>query len=144
MNSAKTDRAAYHRERDLDWIASRFLGGVEAAQTLRTGTLQARQQAMQGLERLALHWSRMSHARHWAYCHAKHQHLIRIIERERELLAAENVKSARSRYHAAAREIRIRLHQRGWASVTVLRRLGRARGGLLAALAGRCSREDRP
>jgi hypothetical protein len=144
MNSAKTDRAAYHRERDLDWIASRFLGGVEAAQTLRSDTIEAREQAIQGLENLALHWSRMSHARHWAYDHAKHMHLVHVIERERALLATENVRAAHSRHQAAVREVRNRLHRRGWVSVFVLKHLGRARGGLLAALAGWCGREDTP
>jgi hypothetical protein len=144
MNSAKTDRAAHHREGDLDWIASRFLGGVEAAETLRTGTIEARERAIGGLENLAMHWSRMSHARHWAYDYAKHQHLCRVIECERELLAAENLRVARGRHQAAVREVRNRLHGRGWASVSVLRRLGKARGGLLSALAGRCGREDQP
>jgi hypothetical protein len=144
MNSAKTDRATYHRERDLDWIASRLLGGEEAAQTLRTGTIEAREQAIQGLENLAMPWSRMSHAWHWAYCHAKHTHLCRVIERERTLLAAETLKVARSRQRAAVRQLRDRLHSRGWASVSVLRRLGKARGRLLSALAGRCGLEDAP
>jgi len=142
MTEVRTDRVAYHRARDLEWIESRFLGGVETAEVLRTGTLQAREHAIQGLENLVLEWRRMSHARHWAYDYAKHQHLCRVIERERALLAAENMKVARSRHQAAVRGVRNRLHRRGWASVSVLKRLGRARGGLLAALAGRCSRED--
>jgi hypothetical protein len=140
MTEARADRAAYHRGRDLEWIESRFLGGKETAEALRTGTLQAREQAILGLENLASAWSRMSHSRHWAYDHAKHMHLCSIIERERRLLAA-NISAARRRHQAAVREVRNRLHQRGSAPLTMIKRLGRARGGLLAAIAGRC-RED--
>jgi hypothetical protein len=142
MTEAQAERAAYHRERDLDWVASRFLGGVETVQTLRTGTIEAREQAILGLENLAFGWSRMSHARHWAYDYAKHQHLCRVIERERALLAAESMRVARSRHQAAVRDVRNRLHRRGWAPIAMLKRLDRTRGGLLAALAGRCHRED--
>jgi hypothetical protein len=142
MTEVRFDRAAYNRERDLDWVASRFLGGVEAAETLRTGTLQARAQAIQGLENLASAWSRMSHARSWAYDYPKHVHLCRIIERERALLAAESVRVARSRHRAAVREVSNRLHRCGSASIAMLKRLGRARGGLLAALASRGFRDD--
>jgi hypothetical protein len=141
MTEARTDRAAYHRGRDLEWIESRFLGGKETAEALRTGTIQARKQAILGLENLACAWSRMSHSRHWAYDHAKHMHLCRIIERERELLA-QSIRAARRRHQAAVREVRNRLHQRGSAPLSLMKRLGRARGGLLAAIAGRCSRED--
>jgi hypothetical protein len=141
MTEIQADCAAYHRERDLEWIESRFLGGKEVGQALRAGTLQAREQAIQGLERLASAWSRMSHSRHWAYDHAKHMHLCSIIDRERGLLAA-NIRAARRRHQAAVREVRNRLHQRGSAPLSLMKRLGRARGGLLAAIAGRRSRED--
>ena len=142
MTEAHADRAAYHRGRDLEWIESRFLGGKETAETLRTGTLQARAQAIQGLETLAFAWSRMSHARHWAYDYAKHSTWCRVIERERELLATEELQAARRKHQATFRQVRHQLHRRGWASISLLRRLGTARGGFLAAIAGRCSRED--
>jgi hypothetical protein len=141
MTDVQGDRATYHRGCDLDWIERRFLGGKETAQVLRTGTLQAREQAIQGLERLALAWSRMSHARHWAYSHPKHMHLCRIIERERALLAAEELQAARRQHQAAVRQVRHHLHRDGWAPLSALRRLGTARGGFLAAIAGRCSKE---
>jgi hypothetical protein len=140
MTEARIDRAAYVRERDLEWIASRFLGGVEAAETLRSGTIEAREQAIRGLENLAMHWSQMSEARSWAYDHAKHMGLCRIIKRERELLTADSVKVARTRHQVAVCQLRNRLHRRGWASASL--RLGTARGGLLAALAGRGFRDD--
>ena len=142
MTEVRIDRATYHRERDLDWVASRFLGGVETAQTLRTGTPQARAQAIQGLERLALTWSRMSHARHWAYDHAKHMHLVRIIERERALLATEELQAARRKHQSVVRQVRHHLHRRGWAPISLLRRLGKARGGFMAAIAGRKEEGD--
>jgi hypothetical protein len=142
MTEGQADRAAYHRARDLEWIASRFLGGKETAETLRTGTPCARELAIQGLENLAYAWSQMSHARHWAYSHPKHMHLCRIIERERTLLATDELQAARRKHQAAVRHIRHHLHRRGWAPLSLLRRLGTARGALLAAIAGPCSRED--
>jgi hypothetical protein len=144
MNETQPDRAAYHRARDLEWIEGRFLGGKKTAEALRTGTLQAREQAILGLETLAAAWSRMSHAGHWAYSYPKHMHLCRVIERERALLVAEELQAARRKHQAAVRQVRNHLNRRGWAPISLLRRLGTARSGFLAAIAGRCSREDAP
>jgi hypothetical protein len=66
----------------------------------------------------------------------------RIIERERALLAAEQLQAARRQHQTVGRQIRHQLHRRGWAPISLLRRLGKARGGLLAALANQCDRED--
>jgi hypothetical protein len=142
MTEARTDRAAYIRERDLDWLEDHFLDGKEVAQTLRAGTPEAREQTICGLEGLALSMSRKSKAGWWTYSYPKHMHVCRIIKQERALLAAETLKAARCNHQAAVRQLRSSLHKRGWASVSLLKRLGTARGGLLAALAGRRFRDD--
>jgi hypothetical protein len=142
MTEATANRAANVRERDLEWIENHFLDGADVAKTLRTGTPAAREQTIQGLERLALSMAQQGEAGWWAYSRPKHMHVCRIVRQERALLDAETIKAARHNHQAAVRQLRNSLHQRGWASVSMLKRLGAARGGLLAALAGRRFRDQ--
>jgi hypothetical protein len=142
MTEVRIDRAAYIRERGLEWIEDHFLDGKEVAQALRAGPPEDREQTIRGLEGLALSMSRKSEAGNWAYSYPKHMHVCRIIKQERALLAAEELQAARRKHQAASHQVRHHLHRRGWTPISVLRRLGNARGGFLAALAGRCSGED--
>jgi hypothetical protein len=76
-------------------------------------------------------------AGHWTYDPARDTELVRIIEEERALLAADNLKAARRKYQAAGRRLRHHVHRHGQGPISFLRRLGKARGGFLAAIAGR-------
>jgi hypothetical protein len=140
MTAAHADR----RERSLEWIAREFhyRDGKSMAEALRSGPRPRREVAIRALEDIACAERRRGLAGHWAYDLARHTELARIIVQERALLAVEDLRAARCNHQAAVRQVRHHLHRRGWASISVLRRLGRARGGLLAALAGRCNEED--
>jgi hypothetical protein len=112
------------------------------AEALRTGTRTEREAALARIEARACAERRRGLAGHWTYDLARHTELVRVIEQEKALLAAEDLKVARRKHQTAVRQVRHHLHRRGWAPISMLRRLGRTRGGLLAALAGRCDRED--
>jgi hypothetical protein len=138
-----TEAPTHRRERSLEWIAREFqIYGRSMAEALRSGARVEREAALVRMEASACAERARGLAGHWTYDLARHTELVRIIERERALIAAEDLKAARSRYQAAGRHVRCQLHRRGWASVSLLRRLGKARGGLLAAIAGRCAQED--
>jgi hypothetical protein len=141
MPEAQTDR----RERGLAWIAREFhFRGPEIVEALRNGTRTEREAALAKMEARACAERRRGLAGHWAYDLARHTELVRIIEQEKALLAAEDLRAAHRRYQAAGRQVRHHLHRYGWAPITVLRRLGRTRGGFLAAIAGRRHPEDTP
>ena len=114
------------------------------ARQLRSGTRIEREAAIAKMEARACAERRRGLAGHWTYDLARHTELVRVIELERALLAAENLRAARCKHQSAVRQVRHHLHRRGWASISMLRRLGKARGGLLAAIVGRCHREDTP
>jgi hypothetical protein len=125
-------------ERSLEWIAREFhfSGGAEMVEALRSGTRAEREAALARMEAHARAERRRGLAGHWTYDLARHTELVRIIERERALLAAEELRAARRRYQAAGRRLRYHLHRHGQASITLLRRLSTARGAFLAAIAG--------
>lgn len=127
------------REHSLDWIAREFhyLSGSEMAESLRRGTAAERERVLAKLEAHARAERRRGLAGHWTYDLARHNELVRIIGQERALLAAEDLKTARRSYQAAGRQLRRHLHRHGRAPISLLRRLGTARGGFLAAIAGR-------
>jgi hypothetical protein len=131
------------RERALAWIAREFhyQDGKAMAEALRSGTRAEREAALAKMEARGCAERRRGLAGHWTYDLARHTELVRIIDHERALLAAEDLRAARRKHQTAVRRVRHRLHRRGWVSVSLLRRLGSARGGLLAAIAGRCDRE---
>ena len=131
------------RERSLEWIAREFhfAGGVEMAEALRSGTRVEREAALGRMEARACAERVRGLAGHWTY-DLPGTRARRIIERERALLATEDLQAARRRYQAAVRQVRHHLHRRGWAPISLLRRLGKARGGFLAAIAGRKEEGD--
>jgi hypothetical protein len=112
------------------------------AEALRTGTRAERHAVLTRMEARACAERRRGLAGHWTYDLARHAELVRIIEEERRLLAAEDLRAARHKHQTAVRQVRHHLHRRGWAPITVLRRLGKARGGFRAAIAGRRHPED--
>lgn len=140
MTGTQADR----RARALEWIAREFhySGGAEMAEALRSGTRAEREAALARMEDAARAERRRGIAGHWTYDLARHTELVRIMERERALLAAEDLRAARCTYQAAGRRLRHRLHRHGWAPLSLLWRLGKARGGVLAAIAGRFGRQE--
>jgi hypothetical protein len=142
MTEAHTDR----RERSLEWIAREFCyqDGKSMAEALRCGTRIEREAAIAKMEARAAAERRHALAGQWAYDLARHTELARIIVQERALLAVEDLRAAHCKHQAAVRQVRHQLHRRGRLSISVLRQLGKARGGLLAAIAGRCAQEDAP
>lgn len=81
-------RAAYHRRRSLEWLADKFfhVGGKVWAETLRSGTIEARQVIVAELERRSRIWRKMGLDGHWAYSLPCHRELNSIIDRERALI----------------------------------------------------------
>jgi hypothetical protein len=130
---------AHRRDRDLEWIAREFhyQGGSAMAESLRSGTNAEREAVLARLEDAARAERARGLAGHWTYDLARHTELVRIIDQERALLAAEDLRATHRRYQAAGRQLRCHLHRRGWAPISLMRRLGTARGAFLAAIAGR-------
>ena len=139
MNEAQSDR----RERSLEWVAREFhLYGRSMAEALRSGTRAEREAALGKMEARACAERVRGLAGHWTYDLARHNELARIIVQERALLAAEDLQAARRKHQTVVHQVRHHLHRRGWAPLSLLRRLGTARGGFLAAIAGRKEEGD--
>ena len=141
MTEAQTDP---RRERSLTWIAREFYytGGVEMARALRSGTRIERETAIATMEDRACAERRRGLAGHWTYDLARHTALARSSYRSARCSRPRSCKLRAERSRPQVRQVRHHLHRRGWAPISELRRLGTARGGLLAAIAGRCSQED--
>jgi hypothetical protein len=135
ISEAHTDR----RERWLEWIARElhYSGGAEVAEARRGGTCVERQAAIARLQALARAERARGLAGHWAYDLARHAELVCVISQECALLATEDLRTARRAYQAAGRQVRHHLHRRGRAPISLMLRLSKARGGLLAVVAGR-------
>jgi uncharacterized protein with PIN domain len=133
-----TETPASRPERALEWIAHEFhySGGAAMAEALR-GNRTERESALTKMEAYACAERRRGMAGHWTYDLARHTELLRIIAHERALLAAEDLRTARRAYQAVGRQVRHHLNRHGQASISLLRRLGRARSGLVAAIAAR-------
>jgi hypothetical protein len=129
---------AYRHERSLEWITLEFhfSGGAEMAEALRSGTRAECEAALAAMEARARAERRRGLAGHWTYQRARHVELVRIIEGERALLATKDLRTARRTYQAASRRLRWHLHRNGCAPLSLMRRLGTARGAFLAAIAG--------
>jgi hypothetical protein len=130
-----TQAQANRRERALEWITASYLDGARWAETLRSGVAAERELVLAKLEAYARAERRRGLAGDWTYDLARHTELVRIIEQERALLTAEDLRAARCRHQVEVRRVRHLLHRRGFAPLSALRRLGTARGAFLAAIA---------